>query len=647
MSGIYGFTYSADAYEYKDDVKRISTWNHMYGLDATSEYSATNIYMGMAHEKLSILSNGTFMYQDDKYVSTIDAIIYNRQELISTYGDTIDIDSSTSDEVILHKLLVINGTEALAKVNGDFAGAIYDIANRQITLFRDHMGVRPLFYYLDSHMLSYSTDIRGLTALSNINSQVSEEWVYNRMSGHEFPNVEKTAYEHIYQIAPAGYVTIDIGNNYSIVDKGNFWKSCSKKIRYATNADYIKELRSLITDAVNIRLAVIDGTVGAELSGGLDSSVIDILINRAGRKAEYVSWSMSPDEYALLAQDERQNLFDICNQEGITCNYISGNFDTIPYEMLHENMKKSGIILTEDRYKELFPYYVNTDCISGTAQFLSKKNVRVCFTGHGGDEGVSHRCNPYELFYHHEYLHYFRELLVREKGKNLAFLRATKKLLRLSREKEKLTSEFINSDNVDFLMLDTLASKYKNRMPHSFSFAYDPVAYIEDGYTTNRLLNVALQGAYNNVRYMAPYLDYRVIDYALSIPRYMYMHDGIDRYIFREAFKDILPESIYKHTAKEDFSFRIIDDIISKKQQVKLSEEQQHAAIENYINEIHHTLSQINVSNWSQYVDFDKLNAWADKFDPTDYHDEDAQIEHFIYDMAAIDQVVKRAKRIE
>jgi asparagine synthase (glutamine-hydrolysing) len=76
------------------------------------------------------------------------------------------------------------------------------------------------------------------------------------------------------------------------------------------------------------------------------------------------------------------------------------------------------------------------------------------------------------------------------------------------------------------------------------TFAFYPIQYVIDGATQHRVDNAAYQGALHDVRYVYPYLDYRVLDYALSIPRVQFLGKQ-NRRIFREAFKDILPESLY------------------------------------------------------------------------------------------------------
>ena len=107
------------------------------------------------------------------------------------------------------------------------------------------------------------------------------------------------------------------------------------------------------------------------------------------------------------------------------------------------------------------------------------------------------------------------------------------------------------------------------------TFAYDPLTYVRNGGSRNRLDVIALLGAYSGTRYIVPYLDYRVIDFALSIPRHMYIKHQKNRYIFREAFKDIMPESLYVLTHKEDKSWRNAEkpqkdesDYLARKQRI-------------------------------------------------------------------------------
>lgn len=91
------------------------------------------------------------------------------------------------------------------------------------------------------------------------------------------------------------------------------------RVLYRYTRPDCNRLRELITDSVKRRLDVFPDIIGAELSGGLDSGVIDILINRLGREAVYYSWSFSPQDLPDVPNDERQVIADICEQENIIC----------------------------------------------------------------------------------------------------------------------------------------------------------------------------------------------------------------------------------------------------------------------------------------------------------------------------------------
>ena len=69
---------------------------------------------------------------------------------------------------------------------------------------------------------------------------------------------------------------------------------------------------------MKVRANIIKGLVGAELSGGLDSGVIDVLLNRLDKKGIYYSWSVHPNELEYAEDDERLIIEEICKRENMT-----------------------------------------------------------------------------------------------------------------------------------------------------------------------------------------------------------------------------------------------------------------------------------------------------------------------------------------
>ena len=539
MSGIFGFQ-QLNTERQVSWMEDLSHWNRLYGDEGSDTLLLGSAGLGCHLEHLSDRFAATApVIRRGSLAAVVDAVLYNREELLAdVHGD-----DTLSDEELLLRYLEAKGFDSLAGVNGDFAGAIYDAKQDRWVLFRDHSGVRPLFYYMKEDSFAFSTDLRGLTALSGVDHSINEEKLFLRTMGYNDLTLCRTDYEHICCIRPAAWTEIRRTDSGFEKTEHIYWTWRSRKIRLGSDEAYQQELRRLITDAIRRRLEAFPGPAGCELSGGMDSSVIAILINRLGREGCYYSWSFSFDDVPRKEdRDERDVIMDICSQEGIECHfshpgvpdYSKGLFDAID------------------------PPYLNTRFISEGSSFLRSKNCRVVFSGHGGDEGVSHRSNPYELWYHGEYLPVFKHLYHNNAGKKLRLLRTVRHMVLFPKQYGYLRKPFrsvaVNAGRMltqEFL--DRLAPTVE---PPTLHFSYDPAAYILQGGHRVRLDNVAVQGAQKHVRYMLPFIDYRVLDFALSIPRAQYNRPGMDRFVYRKAFGDLMPQSLrevnYKDTPSVD-----------------------------------------------------------------------------------------------
>ncbi len=610
MSGIYGFIKSQSSTN-QINITSMQLWNYAYGKDTVETYETKDFSMGCCYEQISSTSHcyQPILEKKTKY-SVIDAILYNREELLNLCHS----DHSISDEELLLSYIDSFGLDALKNVNGDFCGAIYDTQDETLILFRDHMGVRPLFYYADDTIIAFSTDIRGLLALPQTEHKINEDWIFKTVSGYLLTDTEATEYNHIFCVKPAGYMSFSYKNNKLLTEKHSYWQLGSQKIRLASEADYQKTLRDLITDAIQRRVNVSTNLVGAELSGGLDSGIIDILINRLGKECIYFSWSADPAVIPYAENDERLVIEDICKQENIHCFYNDISFDLDSTSNIANNMQQIGIKLNYNEgmpFRYLLPPYTNTPSLSASSQFLSRKGVKIVFTGHGGDEGVSHRCNPYELFYHHEFFQYFKFMWSFTHGQKHRIIRTLKTCyINLTQTRKKLITPFQGAIAAPELLQKDFKNKFSYTKMPALHFAYDPKTYINESGSRSRLDNIALQGAYSGVRYMVPYLDYRVIDFAVSIPRHLYMHGKINRYIFREAFKDIMPPSLYQQRFKEDFSRRNI--------------EEDPNWFEKYSKQKQEAVNKLNRKYWSKYLNFDFIDSWLNQGQPSEedrFHD--------------------------
>ena len=597
MSGIFGFTYrSADQKTAEDAVGGLSYWNRIYGNAASQTRVEDTFALGchvehfsdrFAHDEPILSFRGT--------PAVVDALIYNREELLADLQ--MEQDSPISDERLLLELIDRRGLQALRQINGDFAGAIFDPGKQEWTLFRDHMGVRPLFYYHDDNKIVFSTDLRGILSAPEVNGAVNGEYLYRYIMGVNYLSPVETEYRHILCVHPGSIARIRMTDGGCEFTQTVYWKVRERKIRLKSDEAYRRRMRELVTDAVHRRCDAIPGLLGAELSGGLDSCLIDILINRYGRKALYYSWCIPPERYPLVeGEDERKVVLDVCRQENITCRFKQLS-DFVPYSAeLTDHM----------------PPYVNSLSIAAGSRWMKSQGANVVFSGHGGDEGVSHRASPFELLCNLELVPYFRIHWKYMKGRKLRLLRTLHSAYLEARQKIPENLFCIPGEMYDIPVFTDAFNRHmrRNHKIRQTPFRYAPYRYVREGGTRFRLDTAAYLGAYCGVRYLFPFVDYRVMDYAVSIPRRLHVNHKINRLIFREAFGDLMPESLLEIRYKDAPSLRNVDNYDNRTMQFRSGMDD--------------VCKQLDPEIWKDILDFDRLSEFRNNKVRT--HDEVAQL---------------------
>ena len=606
MSGIYGFYSSLEGKPKDVDIDILNRWNLIYGRDGHDYIERSNFGLGCHYEKISTHPQETnYVFEIDKRIFSIDAIVYNREELIKLLN-LGEESNNISDERLIAKVLINLGIKGLRNVNADFAGAMYSEETGDLYLFRDHMGARTLFYYIDADTLAFSTDIRGLTSMNTVKIGVDESWFFSRISGRMLLSQTQTPFVDVLCVNPGCCLIFRNNGNKIEVQSECYWKAGEKKTRFKSEKEYIKRLRELIEDAIKIRSDAYPGGCGAELSGGLDSSVISLLLGRMHKAAAFYSWSKSPEVLPYVEKDERLAIKEICDLTGIECGFCSDAEMNLAEEIV-DNVTRSVIGSLDENlqfaYRNVMPPYFNVVKMMQVLAYCNNKGIKVVFTGHGGDEGVSHRPNVYELYQNHEYYHYFRNIWSSTHGKKnrlVCFLTEARKNISIG--KDLLTQEAKYDLNADAFINSEFADRMGKIKYQAQTFFFDPISYVREGGSRPRLELMALFGGYFGMRYVAPFLDYRVIDFALTIPRHMYVKGKMTRYIYREAFKDILPQSIYKLTNKRTASIH--------------SEQADDNWYEYYDQLRKEILDSLDKDFWSQYLNFGNIDAWVKQGKP-------------------------------
>jgi asparagine synthase (glutamine-hydrolysing) len=236
---------------------------------------------GLAHARLSIIDvaggRQPMSNEDGSLWITFNGEIFNYLELrrdLERQGHRFRSRSDT--EVILH-LYEEEGANAVGKLNGQWAFAIWDRHARTLFLSRDRVGVRPLFYAVSGPRLLFASEIKAIFTDPQVSRELDPRGLDNIFTfWTTLP--PRTAFKDVRELPPGHSLTWRDGQ-FSVKEH---WRATFSPQPAGSRSEEVwsDALRGLLTDATRIRLRA-DVPVGAYLSGGLDSSLVVALAARA------------------------------------------------------------------------------------------------------------------------------------------------------------------------------------------------------------------------------------------------------------------------------------------------------------------------------------------------------------------------------
>ncbi len=276
MCGIAGFWQNNDFFD-SSHLKLMSEALKHRGPDYTGFFS--DKHAGLTHNRLSIIdlnprSNQPVYSHDKRFVMAYNGEVYNYMELARQFR--IETKTSSDSEVVL-ELFAKKGVEFVNFLNGMFAIAIYDTKENRLFLFRDRVGIKPLFYYQSSNNFVFSSELKALQ------NALPKEWLQIELSAISeylhlgFIKAPNSIYKNVYKLLPGELAIID-GKG---VVKRRWWSIDQKfeKNVISNEKDALVRLDKMVNSAVQSRL-ISDVPVGTFLSGGIDSSLVSAIAAR-------------------------------------------------------------------------------------------------------------------------------------------------------------------------------------------------------------------------------------------------------------------------------------------------------------------------------------------------------------------------------
>lgn len=278
MCGIAGFFGNIGEEQYSHSVlnRMLSRIRHR-GPDESGVFLSPELSMGSVRLSIIDLASGQQPLCDDtgRYWIAFNGEIFNYRELrieLEKLGCNFRTNSDT--EVLLLAFREY-GTDCLNKLNGQFAFSVWDTLEKRLFLARDRVGIRPLFYTFSGQHLVFGSEIKALFEFPGVQRRLDE---YSLQQVFTFWTTlsPRTAFENVHELPPGHYMIFENGH----AGLKRYWTPSFPSDDHSFKGNINEageELEYLLNESVALRLRA-DVPVGAYLSGGLDSSVIALLI---------------------------------------------------------------------------------------------------------------------------------------------------------------------------------------------------------------------------------------------------------------------------------------------------------------------------------------------------------------------------------
>ncbi len=524
------------------------------GPDEAASWINPTGHIGLGHRRLSIvdLSSGQqpMPNEDQQVWIAFNGEIYNHTQLrpaLESAGHRYRTHSDT--ETIIHSYEQ-HGTHSAKQLRGMFAYAIWDESKQQLTLARDRVGIKPLYYaLLPDGTLHFASEIKALIE----SKAVAPELNYNVLAdqfANRYTSGDETLFKGVKRLSPGHTLTWQNGK----IEISQYWQlDYTKSAEQLTQAEYVERFREMFRDSVASHLMA-DVPLGMFLSGGIDSSAI------AGVMSKLTNDQIKTFSVAFNEREANELVY---------ARQVAEAFKTDHHE----------IVVTPEEFFAALPamVYQEDEPIAHPSSVplyfvskLAREHVKVVLTGEGADELLAgynkYRVTMYNLQFGWGYEKltpgFVRGLV---KG-GIGFLPGE------NRVKQKLQRTFLcMPPELRNIYFDNFAVYSPDAQGQLFSAdtralmtETDPyrqaLSYVNNAKADN-LLDQLLSADMNtylhellmkqdqmsmaaSIESRVPFLDNEMIEFATRLPVDMKLRGTTTKHILREAMKGVLPDEI-------------------------------------------------------------------------------------------------------
>lgn len=475
----------------------------------------------LLHRRLSILDlspkgHQPMRHSDREIYITFNGEIYNFQELREQYK--LPTQTVTDTEVILLLYAKI-GEEAFAKFRGMWAMAIIDLEKNKLVLSRDRFGIKPLYLTQKNGGLAFSSELRPLLSLPGMKAQWERDKLLQFLVYGATADPDETFFQGIESLQPGHYLTFDLDR---LDCEEHQYYNLRQRIQKGEYAGDSFEER--FDESIREHL-ISDLEVGSCLSGGLDSSLIVATACPAVKNTFTCAFPGSEIDESKFAA-----------MLTLTCPDLDQHFTKPDAQDFLKAFDE--IIRIQERpigSASVFAQYA-------VMKSARQHNITVLLDGQGADE-VFGGYYPFAGAY----------LLSILKSGNLRFfnreMKALKENFNPKMEQAMMRSLFYNlpkglkllARKKKRLGYDLIADSYRDRAgqlsaPERGAFEFTELSLRSIGFGLKELLHYEDRNSMHfSIESRVPFLDHRLVEWALSQSLADLIHQGWTKYPIREA----------------------------------------------------------------------------------------------------------------
>ncbi|HYA05358.1 MAG TPA: asparagine synthase (glutamine-hydrolyzing), partial [Xanthobacteraceae bacterium] len=331
----------------------------------------------LVHRRLSIIDLSPAGHQpmvsaDGRFVITYNGEVYSYQPIGAELAARGAKFRGHSDTEVILESFALNGIEpTLKRMIGMFAIALWDRRERTLTLVRDRLGIKPLYWAKFGKLFLFGSELKALRAHPGWTPRVDRSAVAAFMR-HNYIPAPHTIYEGVYKLEPGTMLTLPWRGEPQI---SRFWNARAVARDGAlhplegTDAELVDQLETLLRDAVSRRM-IADVPLGAFLSGGIDSSTV-VALMQAARSGKVRTFSIG---------------FDIPGyNEAPQAAAVARHLQTEHTELTVTSKEALDVIpRLPEWYDE--PFADSSQIPTYLVSAMTRRHVTVALSGDGGDE---------------------------------------------------------------------------------------------------------------------------------------------------------------------------------------------------------------------------------------------------------------------